>query len=215
MLNNTCVKKHEKKFHIMPAAGEARSPPPHLTSDGIPMTKPFSKRAGISPSIDQVLVHNRIYSKDYDLKGLKGLSAPPSKRLVMVGCMDARINPINAFGLNYGEAHILRNAGATVTPDVHRSLIVSTQKLGTREIMIIGHTKCGMIGLDEEGFRSTLLAKYGPHSYAPPKFYAINHLETHVQTQVKLVHDCPWIHPDAVVRGFIYDVETGLITEVE
>lgn len=169
------------------------------------------KRTGISPSIDQVLVHNRAYAEGYKFQGL---SAPPTKRLVMVGCMDARINPINSLGLNYGEAHILRNAGAVVTPDVHRSLIVSTQKLGTREIMIVGHTKCGMVTFNGDDFRADLQKKYGPHPYAPPDFYTFDDLAMNVQRQLKIVHDCPWIHPDAVARGFIYDVDTGLLNEV-
>ena len=174
--------------------------------------EPFRpKRTGVSPAIDQVLVHNRAYAQGYSLQGL---SAPPAKRIAMVGCMDARINPVTSLGLAYGDAHILRNAGAVVTPDVHRSLIVSTQKLGVREIMVIGHTKCGMMGFDGADFRSQLEEKYGPHPYAPPEFYTFADLALNVQRQVKIVHDCPWIHPEAVVRGFVFDVDTGALAEI-
>ncbi len=163
-------------------------------------------------AIDQVLAFNKQYAAGFTQGGQ---SAPPTRHLVMVGCMDARISPVDCFGISYGDAHVLRNAGGIVTPDVHRSLIVSTQKLGTREIMIINHTKCGMMGLDGVAFRADLKKKYGPHPYGPTEFYGFEDLAKNVQFQLKLVRDCPWIHPDAVARGFIFDVDTALLTEVK
>ncbi len=164
-----------------------------------------------TPTIDQVLIHNQKYGEGFTMANMP---APPSRKLAMVGCMDARINPVTSLGLAYGEAHILRNAGGVVTPDVHRSLIVSTQKLGTREIMIVNHTKCGMINLDGDVFRAELRKKYGPHPYGPTEFYGFDDLAQNIQYQLKIVRNCPWIHPDAIARGFVYDVDTGLLTEV-
>lgn len=165
-----------------------------------------------TPAIDQVLAHNKAYAEGFS-KG--GLAPVPSRKLAVVGCMDARINPITSLGLEYGEAHILRNAGGVVTPDVHRSLIISTQKLETREIMIINHTKCGLMTFKGPDFRAELEAKYGPSPHAPPRFFTFTDLAANVLEQLKIVHDCPWIHPDAIARGFIYDVDSGLLTEVK
>jgi len=165
-----------------------------------------------TPAIEQVLAHNRIYAEGY---AMAGLAPVPSRKLAVVGCMDARINPITSLGLEYGESHILRNAGGVVTPDVHRSLIISTHKLETREIMIINHTKCGLLTFKGPEFRAQLEAQYGPSPDAPPNFFTFEDLATNVQEQLRIIHDCPWIHPDAVARGFIYDVDTGALAEVK
>jgi len=163
-------------------------------------------------AIDLVLAHNLGYAKQYSKAGL---APEPTRHLAVVGCMDARINPITSLGLAYGDAHILRNAGALVTPDVHRSLIISTQKFGVREIMIIGHTKCGMLGFPEAEFVERLKGDYGQSERAPQKFLSFTDLEANVHTQLEIIHSCPWVHPEAVARGFIFDVDTGLLSEVK
>ncbi len=171
-----------------------------------------SMQQAISPAIDRVLAHNLGYAETYSKAGM---SPAPSRGLAVVGCMDARINPITSLGLEYGESHILRNAGAVVTPDVHRSLIISTQKFGTREIMIIGHTKCGLLNFPEAEFVAELEVQHGPSPAAPRAFCSFTDLEDNVHRQLRIIHDCPWIHPDAVARGFIFDVDTGLLAEVK
>lgn len=169
-------------------------------------------RQAPTPAIDQVLTHNRAYAAGYSKAGMAPV---PSRKLAVVGCMDARINPITSLGLEYGESHILRNAGGVVTPDVHRSLIISTHKLETREIMIINHTKCGLLTFKGEEFRASLEAQYGPSPQTPADFFTFDDLGSNVQEQLRIIHDCPWIHPDAVARGFIFDVDTGALTEVK
>lgn len=171
-----------------------------------PMTKP------LSPVIDAVLEHNKRYAEQFSLAGLPIV---PSKRLAVVSCMDARIDPITSLGLAYGEAHILRNAGGVVTPDMHRSLIVSTQKLDTREIMIINHTGCGMLKFRGADFFQELEDKYGPSSDAPERFFTFADLDANVREQLRRIQSCRWIHPEVVARGFVYDMETGLLREVE
>ena len=141
--------------------------------------------------------------------------SPPSRGLLIIACMDARINIQTALGLSYGDAHILRNAGGTVTDDVLRSAIVSTNALGTREIMVINHTGCGMMSCSDHGLRDQLTQKYGPAENAPPDFYAFTDLNSHVKDQVDRLQSHPWIPQDTTIRGFTYDVTTGQLHEVD
>ena len=162
-------------------------------------------------AIDQVLTHNEGFSRTFNGAAL---SAPPLRKLLVIACMDARINITTALGLNYGDAHILRNAGGTVTDDVLRSAIVSTNALGTREIMVINHTGCGMMGCTDQGLREQLTEQYGPADNAPPDFHAFTELNNHVRDQVERLSQHPWIPKDTTIRGFTYDVETGQLHEV-
>ena len=163
-------------------------------------------------SIDRVLAHNARFAESFDREPL---SAPPQRKLIVVACMDARINLERALGLRYGDAHILRNAGGTVTDDVLRSIIVSTNALGTREIMVINHTGCGMMGCTDAGLRQELAQKHGPTDQAPPDFHAFTDLNDHVRKQVAILRQHPWIPADTALRGFTYDVETGRLHEVD
>jgi carbonic anhydrase len=163
-------------------------------------------------AIDHVLSHNKGFAKTFN--GAE-LSAPPVRKLLVIACMDARINIETALGLQYGDAHILRNAGGTVTDDVLRSAIVSTNVLGTREIMVINHTGCGMMGCTDGGLREKLAEQYGPTDQAPSDFHAFTELRTHVRDQVALLRRHPWIPADTNVRGFTYDVQTGTLHEVD
>lgn len=163
-------------------------------------------------AIDHVLSHNLGFAQTFDGATL---SAPPARRLLVVACMDARINIETALGLRYGDAHILRNAGGTVTDDVMRSAIVSTNVLGTREIMVINHTGCGMMGCTDHGLRQTLTDQYGQADDAPADFHAFTELSSHVRDQVALLRSHRWIPADTIVRGFTYDVQTGRLHEVD
>lgn len=163
-------------------------------------------------TIDEVLAHNGRFAETF---AGETLSAPPRRKLLVVACMDARINVEKALGLRYGDAHILRNAGGTVTDDVLRSAIVSTNVLGTREIMVINHTGCGMMACTDHGLREDLAAKYGPADNAPPDFHAFTDLQDHVRAQVAILREHPWIPGDTALRGFTYDVETGQLHEVD
>ena len=163
-------------------------------------------------AIDHVLSHNLGFAQTFN--GAE-LTAPPSRKLLVIACMDARINIETALGLRYGDAHIIRNAGGTVTDDVLRSAIVSTHRLGTREIMVINHTGCGMMGCTDDDLHQSLTAKYGPMKKNPPLFHAFTELNSHVKDQVALLRQHPWIPADTVIRGLTYDVETGMLHEVD
>lgn len=163
-------------------------------------------------AIDHVLTHNATFAQTFN--GAE-LTAPPSRKLLVVACMDARINIETALGLRYGDAHIIRNAGGTVTDDVLRSAIVSTNVLGTREIMVINHTGCGMMGCTDHGLREQLADQYGPTDQAPTDFHAFTELNSHVKDQVAILRDHLWVPRDTVIRGFTYDVQTGKLHEVD
>lgn len=136
----------------------------------------------------------------------------PSRRVAVVTCMDVRIDVLSALGLKLGEAHVLRNAGAVVTRDVVRSLVVSQHKLATREILVMGHTGCGMEGLDEEEVAEELAATVG----ARPGFAfgGFADVTDAVRRSVERLRATPFLpHRDAV-RGCVYAVDTGRVREV-
>jgi carbonic anhydrase len=141
------------------------------------------------------------------------LDARPSRQLAIVTCMDCRIDLQGALGLEQGEAHVLRNAGGVVTEDVIRSLAISQRRLGTREVMLVHHTECGMEGLDEEEFREELREAAGE----PPLFLirSFDDVEEDVRQSVLRVRRSEFLpHRDAV-RGFVYDVDTHSLREIE
>ena len=141
------------------------------------------------------------------------LPAPPSLGVVVVTCMDARLDPAAALGLEPGQAHVLRNAGGVVSDDTIRSLAISQHKLGTREIMVMHHTRCGMQGLDDGAFAAELEANAGT---APP--FAIGgfaDLEEDVRASVRRIRESPFVPFRDAVRGFVYDVDTHAVTEVD
>ena len=134
---------------------------------------------------------------------------------MVITCMDARINVEAALGLKAGEAHILRNGGGSVTDDVLRSAILSTNLLGTRQIMVINHTQCGLMSCTDHELHEKFTEQYGPAGDAPIRFYTIQDLDQHARDQVAKLRDHPWIPSDTVIRGFTYDVHTGRLHEVE
>ena len=136
----------------------------------------------------------------------------PSRRLAVVTCMDCRINPLVTAGLQEGEAHIIRNAGAVVTPDVRRSLALSQRALRTDEVWIVVHTDCGVLGLDDQAFLDGIEQDTGIRpEWEPGGFES---LESGLREGIRRVEDDPALSADNV-RGFILDVESGEMTEVE
>ncbi|MDX6450664.1 MAG: carbonic anhydrase [Gaiellaceae bacterium] len=127
--------------------------------------------------------------------------------------MDARVNVSTALGLSDGDAHIIRNAGGVITEDVIRSLVISQRLLGTREIMLIHHTDCGMENLSEDHFRDELTS----HAGVRPDFSigSFADVETAVQSAVRAVRACRFLSDASSVRGFIYDVPTHAIVEID
>jgi carbonic anhydrase len=138
----------------------------------------------------------------------------PARKLAIVTCMDARMQVYEILGLRPGDANVIRNAGGIVTEDVLRSLIVSHHLLGTREFLIINHTDCGLLIIDEEEFRDMLTAETGSAEVVPSVFYAFKDIEKNVRRQLLKVRSHPWIPKEIVVRGFVYDVCTGRLTEI-
>ena len=126
--------------------------------------------------------------------------------------MDARIDPVRMFGLASGDAHIVRNAGAVVTDDVIRSVAVSQQLLGTRHVMVMGHTGCGLEGLAEDAFADELAKLAGTR----PQWSAgtFSDVARSVAEAVRKLNESPFVVTESVVRGFVYDVSSGTLDEV-
>ena len=160
---------------------------------------------------DEVLAANGEYASNFRLDHLP---MPPARKLAIVACMDARLTIEPMLGLKTGEAHIIRNAGGIVTEDALRSLVISQQLLGTNEVVIINHTDCGMLTFKDEDLRAKLLAQTGTATIAPAHFHAFTDTEENVRQQIQKVSSHPWIPKNITVRGFIYDVKTGRLTEV-
>ncbi len=160
-------------------------------------------------ALDDLLVANERYAADFD-RG--GLTSSPVRRVAILTCMDARVVPHKLLGLAEGDAHVVRNAGGRASGDALRSLIVSSRLLGTRELAIIQHTDCGMMGLDEEAFRRLLHEASGVE--AAIDFLSFEDLEQSVREDMAKVRDSPFMTPGVAVRGFVYDVATGRLREV-
>ena len=145
--------------------------------------------------------------------GAPGVPTPvPSLHLAVLTCMDARIKTFDVFGLKHGEVHILRNAGGVATDDVLRSLAISQRKLETREVIVMQHTSCGMMTVTEDGFKDELEHDTGLRpTWAVEAF---RNVEDSVRQSVERIRRSPFVHYTDSVRGFVYDVATGGITEV-
>lgn len=162
--------------------------------------------------IDEALQANEAFAQGFNQSNLP---MPPSRKLAVVCCMDARIHVSKALGIELGEAHIIRNAGGIVTEDVVRSLIISHHLLGTQEFMIINHTDCGMLSFKGDDLRARLEELTGAAPIVPVRFYPFTDLQANVRKQVQRVKSHPWIPDSIIVRGFIYDVNTGRVSEVK
>jgi carbonic anhydrase len=162
------------------------------------------------PTITELLRNNETFAA-----GLadRHLDVEPSRRLAIVTCMDSRLDVFAALGLGDGEAHVLRNAGGIVTDDVIRSLAISQRRLGTREVMLIHHSDCGMEKITDEGFRVELEEETGLLPEFP--IGAFEDVDAAVRESIDRVRRSPFIPHREVVRGFVYDVDTHRLREVE
>jgi carbonic anhydrase len=158
---------------------------------------------------DALLANNAEYVHTFDAGGKAG---QPARKVAVVACMDARLDPARALGLEEGDAHVIRNAGGVVTDDVIRSLAISQHLLGTEEVVLIQHTDCGMQKASDEEIAG-LLAQ---HAGQPPPFkpLAFSDLERNLRDSVEALKNSPFLLKTDRVRGFIYDIETGRLTEV-
>ena len=141
------------------------------------------------------------------------LPMPPARRLVILTCMDARIDPAQAFGVAEGDAHVVRNAGGRASEDAIRSLIISTQLLGTREVLVVHHTDCGMLTFTNEQLRERLRTALGADA-SHVDFLPFPDLEQSVRDDVAAIRASPLLPDDLEVRGFVYDVRSGRLREV-
>ena len=158
---------------------------------------------------DDLLRNNDAYADSFEHGHLP---LPPAKQLAIVGCMDARLNLYAALGLQEGEAHVIRNAGGVVTEDVIRSLVISQRLLGTREIVILHHTDCGMLTFRDDEVKDAIEQETSlrPH-FALESF---RDLQQDIRQSIARVKANPFIPNKDSVRGFIYDVSTGKLSEV-
>jgi carbonic anhydrase len=163
-------------------------------------------------AIDEALRANARYAQRF---AHGGLPVRPRRGLAVVACMDARLDVFRALGLEPGDAHVIRNAGGVVTEDVLRSLIVSHHLGGTQEAMVINHTDCAMLGLKDDEFGARLVEATGQAPAAPTRFYGFADLTENVRRQLLAVRSHPWLSATLAVRGFVYDVTTGRLTEIE
>ncbi len=141
------------------------------------------------------------------------LLAPPRRRLAILTCMDARIDPAKAFELEEGDAHVVRNAGGRASDDAIRSLVISTHLLGTREILVIHHTDCGMHAVTNEDVRERLRRNLGVDA-SQVDFLPLSDLDQSLQQDVATIRSTPLLPPDILVHGFVFDVRTGRLRDV-
>src|SRR6202011_417134 len=160
--------------------------------------------------IDEVLEANEIYARTHELRHL---TPRPARKLAILTCMDTRMS-IRTLGLKTGDAHVIRNAGGIVTDDTLRSLLISHYLLGTEEFMVINHTDCGLMRSTEEELRSMIERQAGTASLSPERFYAFKKPEENVRKQLEKLKSHPWVRKEIKVRGFVYDVNSGRLSEV-
>ncbi len=157
---------------------------------------------------DELLVNNAASAENF----FGPVPMPPAKHVAILACMDARLDVYRILGLNEGEAHVIRNAGGVVSPDAIRSLAISQRLLGTKEIILIHHTDCGMLTFTDEGFKADIRADVG----AEPEWEseAFTDLATNVRDSIARIADSKFLPHRDSVRGFIFDVATGKLDEV-
>ena len=159
---------------------------------------------------DDLIRNAEAYASGFDRGRLE---RPPRRRLTVVTCMDARINLFSLLGLREGDAHIIRNAGGVITEGEIRSLAISQRLMGTDEIMLIHHTDCGMQSFNDAEFRATLEAETGVA--VPWDTEAFEDLDLDVRKSIARIRESPFIPHSDRVRGFVYDVGSGVLREVE
>jgi carbonic anhydrase len=158
---------------------------------------------------DELLRNAQAYADSFN-KG--DLPLPPAKKVAVLACMDARLNPYGILGLQEGDAHVIRNAGGVVTDDEIRSLAISQRLLGTEEIMLIHHTDCGMLTFSDDEFKRSIQDEVG----IKPEWAAeaFGDLDEDVRQSVARIKASPFIPRKDSIRGFVYEVETGRLREV-
>jgi carbonic anhydrase len=162
--------------------------------------------------IDRAVEANRVYARNYS----PTLGGRPAPKLAVVTCMDPRLSDLpGILGLPESDIDVIRTGGPAVTEDVLAELIISNRVLGTTEILVLNHTGCGFTTFTDEEMNARLTAATGDASPAPMRFFSYRDPEQNTREQIEKVRAHPWIAKDVPVRGFIFDVETGLLQEVQ
>ncbi|MEK7292208.1 MAG: carbonic anhydrase [Actinomycetota bacterium] len=161
------------------------------------------------PVVEEFLVANAKYAATF-AKG--ALPMPPGRKVAILACMDARLDPAKVLGLEEGDAHVIRNAGGVATDDAIRSLVISQRLLGTKDVVLVHHTDCGMLTFKDDELKASIAAETGIRpqfaleSFADP--------EDDVRQSIRRIQSSPFIPHTTNVRGFIYDVRSGNLNEV-
>jgi carbonic anhydrase len=162
--------------------------------------------------IDNAIKSNREYAKRHD----PSLAQRPAPKIAVVTCMDPRLSNLpEILGLPHADIDVIRTGGPAVTEDVLGELVVSTRVLGTTEIMLLNHTGCGFTTFRDDELNSKLAASTGDASPAPMRFFSFRDPVQNTREQIAAVRTHPWISRDVPVRGFVFDMEAGLLTEVD
>ena len=160
--------------------------------------------------VPEFLKANEAYAATFD-RGV--LPAPPGRRVAVLTCMDARLDPAKFLGLAEGDAHVIRNAGGRADESALRSLIISEQLLGTEEIVVIHHTDCGMLSFSNEQLRARLAERFGAEANGID-FLPFSDLAQSVRDDIATLRRSPFIPSEVAISGFIYDVHTGRLEQV-
>jgi carbonic anhydrase len=161
--------------------------------------------------IDDALLANATLSDDYHPAN----AGPPSPKIAVVTCADPRLSGIvRLLGLDDADVDMIRNVGTVIDDDSVRSLIISTRVLGTKEIMIINHDGCGMTTFTDDELEQRLRRETGKAPIAPARFYSFTDPEENTREQMLKARSHPWISADVAIRGFVFDIETGRLSEV-
>jgi carbonic anhydrase len=165
--------------------------------------------APLMTATESLLSHAREYAASFNATGR---SAPPRLGVAVVACMDARLDVNGLLGLGVGDAHVIRNAGGTITDDVIRSLTVSQRLLGTREIILIHHSECGMTSFDEAEFKASIAAETGLRPCWAVETFA--DVAEELRQSLRRVRTNPFLPHTDQVRAFVYSVTDGALTEI-
>jgi carbonic anhydrase len=162
------------------------------------------------PVLDEILSANERYATSFD----KGeLAMPPGRHFAIVTCMDARLDPAKYVGLAEGDAHVIRNAGGIVTDDALRSLVISHWLLGTQEVVVVGHTDCGVVTFTNEQLQANLADEANVDA-SGSDFLPFPEVSVRVRESVRRIEETPLLPASFEVRGFVYDVRSGRLEEV-
>jgi carbonic anhydrase len=173
---------------------------------GVPVGKPT--RGLTMSNVDELVKANAAYAANFDQGSLP---MPPGKHVAIITCMDARVVPAKALGINEGDVHVIRNAGGR-PHDALRSLVISQRLLGTNEVMVIHHTDCGMLSFVNQDLHAKIKEDLGVEDH--DDYLPFSDVEQSVRDDVSWLRSSPLVPDDVPVRGFVFDVKTGRITEV-